>query len=255
MFVWLFIGVLGIAFIIGAAREQRRLRVISNAATVRCADVAGRATATDGLCEVAGTTEPGPDGVLEAPLSGLPCVWYRVRILDRPRQRFGGNFVRLATPVLDVSSPAAFGLRDGSGRVRVVPENAHVEAGRPALVETEPVVLVDGEPEPGTFGGSARPVLGPEVRLRPGGRYKYHEWLLPPGSPVYVLGRAALDPETGEPVIRRPESGPFLIGAGTEAEVVARIRRNVLRAYGCGGVMVVVTFGILITNVTLLLLD
>jgi len=102
---------------------------------------------------------------LVAPMTHLPCVWYRLRRYRRDRR----NNWRLTG--LTESGPVPFSLEDASGRVLVDPRGASVRA------------RTREEGRPGASGLFGAGDAGDDQR--------WVEEVIPEGTPLYVLGFAA----------------------------------------------------------------
>jgi len=184
---------------------------------------------------VKGTIEPKT--ALKAELSAQDCVcfktqverqWEEERWEDDPNEK-SGRRLKTHTGTETVANNERlepFYVRDTSGRVLVDPQGADIDW----------VKSVDrfekGEPQAGAFmlggvsiqiggvqlGGTQRKTLG----------YRYHEWVLPAGRSVYVLGGATL--RSGEPCLQRPaEPGRrFLVSTKSEEQIIASARTAIL---------------------------
>jgi hypothetical protein len=102
---------------------------------------------------------------LVAPMTHLPCVWYRVRRYRRDRR----NNWRLTS--VTESGPVPFSLEDATGRVLVDPRGASVRA------------RTREEGRPGALGLFSTGDTGDDQ--------KWIEEVIPEGTPLYVLGFAA----------------------------------------------------------------
>lgn len=202
-----------------ALKQQRRAEVMAATATVRCGDaIAGR-------CEVVGQAQPGDGGTLTAPFSGATCVWHRSTVTEhywdtewrgtgsnRRRQR-----VRKTRQVSDERSAHPFHIDDGSGRVGVHPQDAHVDA---------PQQVFDRFRNAGMDAGGWNLSIGP-ITLGGGDRtigWAYEEWVIWPGQRLYALGDA--EALGGFVVLRRPPDGELVLSTRSEAELSSTTRRN-----------------------------
>lgn len=180
------------------------------------------------LVEIKGTVEC--EKPLTAELSGTPCVWYSMSVVERyedtyqeadaeghvhTRTRNGTNTVAGNT------RGVPFQVRDETGTLTVAPEQAKVE-GHKSVDRHEPAT---GTGSTLQFGGFSF-----AITASPSGRrvlgYHYTEQLIPVGERAYVIGEAS-DRE-GRLMIRRPlEKGkPFIISLRSEEEITKGIEQN-----------------------------
>jgi hypothetical protein len=146
----------------GFLRYSRLLRLIADTPTARIR------SAPQGFVQFDGTADwlPGPE--IHAPLSMLPCVWYRYRVEDG-----GGGTRRRRTVVEQGRSGDLFRLRDGTGECVVDPDGAMVI-----------------RPDRDVWHGTTRsPDRGPGAGSRWfGGRYRYVEERLRAHERILVAG-------------------------------------------------------------------
>jgi len=150
----------------GFLRYSRLLRLIADTPTARIR------SAPQGLVQLEGTGGwlPGPQIV--APLSGLPCVWYRYRI-EESSGTLGRNRRRVV--VAQGRSDDLFVLTDGTGECVVDPDGATVI-----------------RPERDVWYSASRALnSGPRGGSRWGGRYRHTEERLPAQQPLLVVGEFA----------------------------------------------------------------
>lgn len=148
-----------------------RARLIEDTPKSRVRSASQGYVELEGIATGRGTTHT-------APLSGLPCLWWRYRI-----ERFQGGHRQARWRTLEeVQSELPFYLDDGTGVARIDPRGAEVSCRAQQ-------VWYGSEPLPPTA-RLARPRRG-LARLWPRlerGRYRYTEWRLMEGEPLYVLG-------------------------------------------------------------------
>ncbi|GAB2458145.1 hypothetical protein [Jatrophihabitans fulvus] len=181
----------------------------------------GRAVAADPagvppgtVVTVSGTAAPGPGGVLTAPLSGRPCVWYRALVVDfapfSPLQWQSVAGTPRLPPVIgsdcgflqgdrrtDDESSAPIAVHGPNGAVLVDPVRADVDAV---------VVSVDdaqGEYRVGDY------------RLR-------REWIIEPDAPVFAAGPVVR--EADGTVLRADPQQCVVVSARGERAAVDRSR-------------------------------
>ena len=156
--------VLSAGGLFGFLRYSRLLRLIADTPTARIR------SASQGFAQFEGTADwlPGPE--IHAPLSRLPCVWYRYRIEESRSSARGRRRV-----VVDQGrSDDLFRLEDDTGQCVVDPDGALV-------IRPERDVW---------YGASHALNLGPGSGSRwfGGGRYRYVEERLPAHRPLLVAG-------------------------------------------------------------------
>ncbi len=146
-----------------------------------------------GLAELLGSAEFGPgDAPLKGPLTGRDCTWYHYVVKER---RGSGKRARWVT-IEDVRLDRRFWLQDSEGRIPVDPDKAEMM-----------VACCDNKRE---------------------GRRRYTEHRIEPGTKLYVLGSAEIDPQTESSLLvrRGPKAQPFLISDLSENEVMLRKARS-----------------------------
>lgn len=130
---------LAVAFWFG---NLRRYRAITDHPTSRVA------SAPQGYVELRGTAS-GEDGfMLTAPLSGMPCLWYRYTL----EERRGNDWVRVDSG----ESDDHLLLLDATGKCLLDPEGAEIHSTH--------------------------------SRHWGDGQYRRAEWLIKPGDPLYAIG-------------------------------------------------------------------
>ena len=169
---WLFIAAsLGLCAWAGWQFVHRlaRARLLGDVPTSRIR------SAAQGFVELYGVLEEGPEGPLQAPLTGKPCLWWRYRI-EVEEKRSGRE--KAWRTVDKGASESPFGLRDATDACLVDPRGAEVrpltqqrwEAFREAPIDT--LRLLESF---GTLVGGER-------------LYRYTEERLHAGEPLYALG-------------------------------------------------------------------
>jgi hypothetical protein len=162
---------------------------------------------SEGLQEVRGT--PLAEGAVTAPLSGRPCLHWRLLVEQQRRTRW--------ETVLDKRASVPFWADDGTGRVRVDPAEAEVVVTAAARVRTgvfahpsaewSEVVARVGEPQ--------NPPVLPFLRWR--------EEFLEAGDVVTVVGRAVRDDEGAWAIVATEDA--FVVSDRDDADVVRHHRR------------------------------
>ncbi len=117
---WLFIAAsLGLCAWAGWQFVHRlaRARLLGDVPTSRIR------SAAQGFVELYGVLEEGPEGPLQAPLTGKPCLWWRYRI-EVEEKRSGRE--KAWRTVDKGASESPFGLRDATDACLVDPRGAEV---------------------------------------------------------------------------------------------------------------------------------
>lgn len=214
MIVCLIIGVFGLFALFGTRKAHHRLREVRDVPTTPCARLA------PGRHEINGIAVAAPSGLLQSPLTGTACVWWRVFIQKIEGKRLSRT-PSLPQTLLDLSSPETIHIRDESGTACIAPEGAENIPLKPHLKATEKSHI------PGAGYGAIATAMLP-VTLERGTRYIYQEWILLPESPVYALGEVNAQGVLGK------GDGTFLLAPGTEAQATRKMRTMVIGGYGCG---------------------
>lgn len=251
MLIFLLIIVIGGVLMVNGVRRQKRLSVLRRTPTTTVANLRALPVDPGASYELTGTVRAGPQGPMRAPLSGVPCVWFRVRVIDRSRRVF--NYGRRSrNAVKDARTEKPFVLDDTTGKIVVYPHGADLLPGKSVLKQRE---LASGGPagfRPDTLAGRVRSgaLPGTLPALRLGGEYEYEEWILPDGAPAYALG--SVQNTTGDLTLA---GGHLVIGAGTEEEVSKGLRRGVLIGYAAGLPMILLSVAIVVLYVLAVLND
>ncbi|HET7034251.1 MAG TPA: E3 ubiquitin ligase family protein [Thermomicrobiaceae bacterium] len=189
-------------------KTQAKTDLMRSVATASAADVPRLLPGE--LTEVKGTIRC--DSPLTSPEARTPCVWYRSEVKQEYEERekdSDGNWrtSRGSETVSSNEESAPFFVEDATGRVRIDPANAEIDA--PTLVdrfEQQPSgvpaglsVNVGGL----TIGGGRR-TLG----------YRHTERLLAVGTPVYILGAVRESGEIG--ALPEGAHGHFIISHRSE---------------------------------------
>jgi hypothetical protein len=161
---------------------------------------------------VVGQAQPGPDGPLTAPLSETPCVYFHMEV----RRRYRDSRSEQTEVVSDYRSAPLFRLVDATGSVLVNPVGAAVDAE-----------LVVNRFEPEQFEGTAANVVAAVGSLMGVGTtgYEKREWVLRPGTRLYVLGEAT-DLGTEVLVGQPGDEDAFTISRRSQAALVTGARRT-----------------------------
>ena len=139
-------------------------------------------SASQGYVELIGLAS-GRGTVLPSPLTASPCLWWRFTI-ERLEKTSKSQRWRV---VEKGHSEAPFFLDDGSGLCRIDPAGAEVSCLHRRRWE-------GSEPRPGGGAPAPRGLIASLGRLASlGERYRYTEYLIRDGDPLYVLGHFESD--------------------------------------------------------------
>ncbi len=162
------------------------------------------------VVRLAGVAQPGPAGVLQAPMSGRPCVWFRAFEMPfRPFSMFSWRGTSGSGPRPMLASDCGF----GSG--------GHHDSESGALFTVElpgGAVLVDP-----TYGDVDAAVVTVDTADGSGGGPIRREWIIEPGTPVFVLGTAN-DYSPSTLVVHATPADCLVVSTRGEAAAVQRSR-------------------------------
>lgn len=173
-------------------------------------------SAAMGKCELKGLAREIDLPIL-GPFSGLPCVWYRWKVEEERRDNKGNlNWYTVDEKI----SLEPFYLEDSTGRLKIDPDGAEVEA--PQLLRYAA----------GAFSSAGRPQGLQAAGWLNFGRRRLTEWRIDQARPIYALGslrffKSAPDAEP-EPVLSQGSAGePFFISTRSEDEVLSELEWSV----------------------------
>ena len=176
---WIFFGLAVIASLAGfyfAFRNLSRARLIEDVPTAKIR------SAQQGYVELNGTVQDRPQDLLQAPLSGRACCWYRYKIERRHDK--GWRSIESKT------SSASFLIADDTGECIINPEGAEITPsdkkvwhGHSRYPETWQTP--DGRREPSTL-QKVSELLTTELGV--GDRYRYTEEHIYPYDMIYAIG-------------------------------------------------------------------
>ncbi len=167
----------GIAFattlvlLVLAHRAFHRARLIEDMPTSKIR------SASQGYVELSGLAE-ADDETLQAPLTASPCLWWRFKIEKYKRSGRSSSWVTVEKGMSDKPFP----MRDSTGKCLVDPAGAEI-----ACLHKKVWYGSTARPSsamPSSSGGFSIGGLG----LTLGRRYRYTEYLIRDGDPLYVLG-------------------------------------------------------------------
>lgn len=192
-------------------------------------------------CEVVGAAHPRPEGLLNSQLSGTECVWHRhevVRHYEHVHYRDGRRRVnKRKETVAEHTSWEGYALRDDQNALIGVDPNGTAPDRPEQVVSRFEPHQPDG---PNLFG------LQLPRMFNSGGTigYEYKEWVIRPGTRLYVLGE--VHDKIGPLVIGKPEGeGHFIISTRSEQEL--REQRGTQHKWLSVGVLVAAPAGLVFT--------
>ncbi|GEL20164.1 E3 ubiquitin ligase family protein [Pseudonocardia asaccharolytica] len=246
-----FIGIVlvlaGAGCLYAAVRQQRIVYAMMAAETLSVPELEQLRTISDELgarggfrklCEVVGATHPGPHGLLRSELTGTECVWHSHEVQRRykhyQRDSEGRTTVSTRTEtVAEHTSEAGFALHHDGRTIGVDhggrrPDGAEKVADR---FERSGTGTENGWR--GTLGARAR--SGRDETIG----YQYTEWVLRPGTQMYVLGE--VHDVTGSLVIAPPadRKHPFVLSTRSEEQLTASGRTRQRRMAWSGAALIV----------------
>lgn len=149
----------------------RRNRVVGDTPTSRVR------SAAQGYIEFTGRGRMTPNKENKAPLTGLPCTWWRYKIEER-----SGSRSRSWTAVQSGTSEEPFLLDDGTGQCLIDPRGAEV------FPNTRDVWYGSSDWPDGVRIPSGGGVLGWCLDALATGKYRYTEHRLEPHERLYAIG-------------------------------------------------------------------
>jgi hypothetical protein len=172
----LIIGAFAIVAALAVYRAYRRLhlaRIIEDTPTSKIR------SAPQGYVELQGKARPMDGPPIIAPLSGLPCAWYRYRIEEQQTVQVQGRTERRWVTVDEGESTDLFWLQDSTGRVVIDPEGAEVTPRGKDTWHSRAGAVLRGQPAL---------VAGYLASHHSVNRRRFSEWRLAPGQPLYAIG-------------------------------------------------------------------
>lgn len=146
----------------------RRARIIEDVPTSKIR------SAAQGYVELIGSAELMDGDPIVAPLSGLPCTWYRFKVEEKQDVSIRGKHETRWRAIESGVSGELFLIRDDSGACVVDPDGAEVT---PSVSDS-------------WYGSSRNPSSGPTsgMNFMGSGRYRYSESRIVPGDHLYAIG-------------------------------------------------------------------
>ncbi|MFQ5995142.1 MAG: GIDE domain-containing protein [Acidiferrobacterales bacterium] len=175
------VGVMIGFFALGAGfASWRSWNNFYSARTIEDLPTAKARSAHQGYVEVEGVGRLMDGPPIIAPLSGLPCVWYRYRVEELQTTYYKGHKHRRWVTVDKNESTEVFWLEDDTGRIAVDPEGAAVTPKYKDVWRTHG----------GLRGFTKMPANAVAfLRTRPTAhRYRFTEERINPGDSIYAIG-------------------------------------------------------------------
>lgn len=167
------VGAISLALLYGSFTAWRKARTIEDVPTSKIR------SAAQGYVELEGIARADPGVPLEAPLTGLPCLWYEYRIEEYERRGKNSSWRTLERR----RSHHAIIIEDNTGRCFVHPDRATINTQHKQVWR----------------GSHRRPAQHRAIKQWSMGRYRYTEMRLHDGDPVYALGNfETLRPPTAD---------------------------------------------------------
>ncbi|MGW5679579.1 GIDE domain-containing protein [Streptomyces sp. NPDC003860] len=228
-FISQFVAIGGLVYLVLALLEQRKFSAVNAARAVAVSELADREPGQGIRCAVQGAAEPGSAGLLTAPLSGQPCVWFLITVREKWRtvEKDEGREVSTRHDKLrrTVDSPPQFCVRDATGLAVVNFAGTAVDEPEQSYVRT---LSATESPDP-----ELPAVQVKADRAKRDHTITWREVIVPPGRTVYVVGKGSRHLETGHVVMGKPDRGPFIVstlpGAEFRERTVQRMKSRYLR--------------------------
>jgi hypothetical protein len=165
-FALLFCMIASLASFYFAIHNWRRLRLIEDAATAKVR------SAHQGYLELEGMGRLMDGEPIIAPLTSSHCLWYRYKIEEKQRRGDNDEWKVIKQGISD----NLFYLDDETGRCVIDPDGAEVTCD-------DKLVWYGDSDWP-----MSAPLVGKGGKFGAAGRYRYSEWLILPGQPLYAIG-------------------------------------------------------------------
>jgi hypothetical protein len=226
------VAVIGVALGGFALWAQRKYEAMRAAKTLNVADLAAVPPGSGPACEIKGVAEPGPAGQLTGPMSGHVCVWFHTKTEERWREYHRDSNGRSRTSthrrtLQENGSPPSFHVRDQTGVALLDFRGTSVDSPMRSFRRAVPASRRDG------FAGLAIEFLSNKRDHE----IIYTEVIVAPGQPIYALGKGLPHPETGAPVMAKPDEGPFIVSTRSEEQLSKGAVTRMRIGYIGGGVL------------------
>lgn len=224
------VAVIGIGLGVYALWKQRRYEAMRAAATRNIADLVALPPGGP-PCEIKGTAEPAPSGPRTGPMSGKACVWFHTKTEERWRERHYRNGRTTTSThrrtLQENASPPQFHVRDQTGVALLDLRGTTVDAPLRSFRRAVPA------DQRGGFAGLAIEFLSNKRDHE----IIYTEVIVPPGHPIYALGKGTRHPQTGEPMLAEPDKGPFVVSTRSEEQLAKGAKIRMWVGYVGGGIL------------------
>lgn len=190
-------------------KNWKRLRFIEDTPTARLR------SAHQGYVEIVGKGVLIDDKPIYAPLSNHRCLWYRSQIecqetiIEKGQSQIHWNVI------YNNISHHQFKLTDGSTSCLVDPDNAEIKGGEKLI----------------WYGNTEWPrqtqILESQSILHSNNnRYRYSEWLILPGQPLYILGQYSTSSVASQLSVREIMNNLILDWKKDSQQLLKRFDRN-----------------------------
>lgn len=224
---------LGVIAIVVGLFGQRRFKALRAVRTVRIADLAGVPLYDGRTCVIQGVAEPGPAGILRAPMSGMPCVWFHNEVTESfdtdPRGHHPGESINGSRTLDENTSMPQIRVRDRTGVALVDFTGGDIDRPLRAFHLTQQPRNAGG------IGGMALDLANYAV----GHELTYEEYIVRPGQPIYARGKAGTHPESGAITMAAPDEGPFIVSTRSDKRLKVGATLTMILGYVIGAVLVV----------------
>lgn len=226
----LIFAVIGVGTLVYALFVQRRLGAMRGTRTLNIADLTAQPPGGGVTCEIKGQAEPGPAGRLQGPYSGQACVWFATKVEERWIEHSSHNGRshrrRRSRTVEEKTSAPYFQVRDATGVAVLDLRGTKIDAPK----QTHHRVVPVGQ-------GGFKEFAIEFLRNKHDQELVYSEIIVPPGQPIYALGKGGPHPQTGAPMLTEPDSGPFIVSTRSEEQLTQRTNVRMIASYVLGGLL------------------
>lgn len=223
-------AVIGVVVIVLGVLSQRKLEAVRGTETVSIGSLGSLPPGNGQTCEIKGVAEPGPHGQLKGPMSGQPCVWFHTKVEEHWRTVHYNNGRRSTSShsrtLQENGSPPQISVRDQTGVALLDFNGTKVDSPVQSFHNRRPAT-------PDNVAGFVIEFLSDKHDHY----LEFTEVLVPPGQPIYALGKGGPHPATGAVSLVKPDSGPFIVSTKSEEEFSKSTRTKMLLEYVIGGVL------------------
>lgn len=219
---------LGVIAIVVGLFGRHRFKALRAVRTVNIADLAGVSLYDGPTCVIQGVAEPGPAGIMRAPMSGMPCVWFHNQVTESfDTDRYGrhpGEDIRASRTLDENTSTRQIRVRDRTGVAVVDFTSGEIDGPLRAFHLTQ---------QPRNAGGLGGLTLD-LANYAVGHELTYEEHIVRPGQPIYARGKAGTHPESGAITISAPDEGPFIVSTRSDKRLKAKAALTMILGYVIG---------------------